>query len=108
MKKMIFTLTLFAAAIVAIATYSRVLPKIAFAESPQAKDQANEERAIRELNAAVEAGWNKHDAPVLDQAFVKDCEPGNAFGERISGHDKLVKTHPALFARALRGKCQRL
>jgi uncharacterized protein (TIGR02246 family) len=108
MKKTTFTLTVFAAAIVAIATYSRVLPKIAFAESPQVKDQANEERAIRELNAAVEAAWNKHDAPVMDQAFVEDCDLVNVFGEWISGHDKLVKIHTALFAGPLRDSYQRM
>src|SRR5260370_41067171 len=102
MKKMIFTLTLFAAAIVAIATYSRVLPKIAFAESPQAKDQANEERAIRELNAAVEAGWNKHGAPVMDPAFVKDCNLLNVLGVGISRHGKLVKIHAELVRVPLR------
>ncbi len=107
MKKTIFSLTLFAAAIVAIATYSRVLPKIAFAESPQAKDQANEERAIREHTAAVEAAWNKHDAAAMDQGFVEDCDFVNVFGEWISGRDKLVKIHAALFAGPFRESYKR-
>jgi uncharacterized protein (TIGR02246 family) len=108
MKKTIFTLTLLAAAIVAFATYPRMFSKIAFAETPQAEDLAGEERAIRELNAAVEAAWNKHDAPAMDQAFVEDCDLVNVFGEWISGHDKLVKTHTALFAGPLRESYQRM
>jgi uncharacterized protein (TIGR02246 family) len=108
MKKAIFTLTLLAAAIVAYTTYPRMFPKIAFAESPQAEGLASEERAIRELNAAVEAAWNKHDAPAMDQAFVEDCDLVNVFGEWISGHDKLVKTHTALFAGPLRESYQRM
>jgi uncharacterized protein (TIGR02246 family) len=108
MKKAIFTLTLLAAAIVAYTTYPRMFPKIAFAESPQAEGMASEERAIRELNAAVEAAWNKHDAPAMDQAFVEDCDLVNVFGEWISGHDKLVKTHTALFAGPLRESYQRM
>jgi hypothetical protein len=75
MKKAIVTLAVFTTASVAIATYSsRMLPKIAFAESTQAKEQPNDEKAIREMNAAVESAWNKHDAPTLDQSFVEDCD----------------------------------
>ena len=107
-EKAIFTLVVFAAAWIAVATYSRMLPKIVFAKSAQAKDQANEERAIRELNSAVEAAWNKHDAPLMDQAFVNDCDLVNVFGEWISGHDKLVKIHTALFAGPLRDSYQRM
>jgi len=73
----------------------------------QAKEQSNEERAIRDLNAAVEAAWNKHDASAMDQPFVADCDFVNVFGEWISGHDKLVKTHTALFAGPLRGSYKR-
>ncbi len=48
MKKAIVTFAVLTAASVAIATYSsRMLPKIAFAESTQAKEQPNDERAIR-------------------------------------------------------------
>lgn len=107
-KKIISTLVVFAAAYIAIATYSNMLPKIAFAKSAQAQEQANEERAIRELNAAVEAAWNKHDAPAMDQAFVEDCDLVNVFGEWISGHDKLVKIHTTLFAGPLRDSYQRM
>jgi uncharacterized protein (TIGR02246 family) len=95
--KAIFTLVAFAAACIANATYSNMFPKIAFAKSAQAQEQANEERVIREQNAAVEAAWNKHDAATLDQSFVEDCDFVNVFGEWISGRDKLVKTHAALF-----------
>lgn len=56
----------------------------------------------------MEAAWNKHDAPVMDQAFVKDCDLVNVFGEWISGHDKLVKIHTALFAGPLRDSYQRM
>jgi hypothetical protein len=97
MKKAIFTLVAFSAAWIANATYSNMFPKIAFAKSAQAQEQANEERIIREQNAAVEAAWNKHDAATLDQSFVEDCDFVNVFGEWISCRDKLVKTHAALF-----------
>jgi uncharacterized protein (TIGR02246 family) len=106
-KKAIFTLVVFAAACIAIATYSKLLPKIAFAESAQAQEQANEERAIREQNASVEAAWNKHDAAAMDQSFVEDCDFVNVFGEWISGRDKLVKTHTALFAGPFRESYKR-
>jgi uncharacterized protein (TIGR02246 family) len=107
-KKAISSLVVFAVACMAIATCSKMLPKIAFAESAQAQQQANEERAIWELNAAVEAGWNKHDAAAMDQSFVEDCDLVNVFGEWISGHDKLVKIHTALFAGPLRDSYQRM
>jgi uncharacterized protein (TIGR02246 family) len=97
-KKAIFTLVAFAAACIANASYSNMFPKIAFAKSAQAQEQTNEERVIREQNAAVEAAWNKHDAATLDQSFVEDCDFVNVFGEWISGRNKLVKTHATLFA----------
>jgi uncharacterized protein (TIGR02246 family) len=107
-KKAIVTLMVFAAASVAIATYSsKMLPKIAFAESTQAKEQPSDERAIREMNAAVEAAWNKHDAATLDQRFVEDCDFVNVFGEWISTRDKLVKIHTALFAGPFRESYKR-
>jgi uncharacterized protein (TIGR02246 family) len=108
MKKSIVTLALFIAIFVAIATYSsRMLPKIAFAESTEAKEQPNDEAAIRAMNATVEAAWNKHDAPTLDQSWVEDCDFINVFGEWISTRDKLVKIHTALFAGPFRESYKR-
>ena len=108
MKKGIVTLAVFTATCVAIATYSsRMLSKIAFAESTQAKEQPNDEAAIREMNAAVEAAWNKHDAPTLDQGWVEDCDFINVFGEWIFTRDKLVKIHTALFAGPFRESYKR-
>jgi len=108
MKKAIVTLAVVTTTCVAIATYSsRMLPKIAFAESTPANERENDERAIREMNAAVEAAWNKHDAPTLDQSFVEDCDFINVFGEWISTRDKLVKIHTALFAGPFRESYKR-
>ena len=98
---------LFAATTVTIAIQPWPFAQIALTAPLQAKEQPNEERAIRELNAAVEAGWNKHDASAMDQPFVADCDFVNVFGEWISGHDKLVKTHTALFAGPLRESYKR-
>ena len=106
-KKAIFTLVVFAATWIAIATYSKMLPKIVFAKSAQTQEQANEETLIREQNAAVEAAWNKHDAAAMDQSFVEDCDFVNIFGEWISGHDNLVKIHTALFAGPFRESYRR-
>ena len=73
----------------------------------QEQEQANEERVIREQNAAVEAAWNKHDAVAMDQSFVEDCDFVNIFGEWISGHDNLVKIHTDLFAGPFRESYRR-
>jgi uncharacterized protein (TIGR02246 family) len=108
MPKTIVTLVLVFAAAVGIVIRARILPLIAHAESRQEKDRANDERAIRDLNAGVEAAWNKHDAPAMDQVWAEDCDLVNVFGEWISGHDKLVKTHTALFAGPLRDSYQRM
>ena len=108
MKKAIVTLAVFTSAFVGIAKYSsRMVPNIALAGSNQAKEQPNDETAIREMNAAVEAAWNKHDAPTLDQGWVEDCDFINVFGEWISTRDKLVKTHTALFAGPFRESYKR-
>jgi len=84
-----------------------MFPKIAFAESTLANEQENDERAIREMNAAAEAAWNKHDAPTLDQSWVEDSDFINVFGEWISTRDKLVKIHTALFAGPFRESYKR-
>jgi len=76
--------------------------------SPQAKDQAKEENAILELNAAVEAAWNRHDAATMDKDFVEDCDFVNVFGEWIRGRDNLVKIHSALFTGPLRENYKRI
>jgi len=101
------TMVVFATTFIAIAMHSRMFTKIAFAKSPQANEQSNDEKAIRELNAAAEAAWNKHDAVAMDQPFIEDCDFVNVFGEWISGHDNLVKTHAFLFAGPLRESYRR-
>ncbi len=106
-KNAMVTLVAFASASVAIAMHSKIFPKAVFAESPQASEQSNDEKTIRELNAAAEAAWNKHDAATMDQHFVADCDFVNVFGEWISGRDNLVKTHTFLFAGPLRESYRR-
>jgi len=106
-KKVIVTLVVFVASSFAIVIHSKVFPKIAFAESPQTNERSNDERAIRELNASTEAAWNNHDAAAMDQPFVEDCDFVNVFGEWISGRDKLIKTHTAVFAGPLRESYKR-
>jgi uncharacterized protein (TIGR02246 family) len=106
-KKTIVAGLLSAATTLTIAIQAKPFAQIALHASLQAKAQPDEERAIREQNAAVEAAWNKHDASVMDQSFVEDCDFVNVFGEWISGHDKLVKTHTALFAGPFRESYKR-
>ena len=106
-KKAIFTLVVFAATWIAISTYSKMLPKIVFAKSAQTQEQANDERVIRELNAAVEAGWNEHDAAAMDQSWAEDCDFVSIFGDWISSRDNLIKGHTALFAGPFRERYQR-
>ncbi|HET8925651.1 MAG TPA: SgcJ/EcaC family oxidoreductase [Candidatus Acidoferrum sp.] len=58
--------------------------------------------------ASGQAGWNKHDAVAMDKDFVDDCDFVNVFGEWISGHEKLVRIHTALFAGPLRESYMRM
>jgi len=106
-KKAFFALVVFAATWIAVATYSKMLPKIVFAKLAQTQEHANDERVIREQVAAVEAAWNKHDAAAMDQNYVEDCDFVNIFGEWISGRDSLIKIHTALFAGPFRERYQR-
>src|SRR5215467_12279239 len=87
-----------AAASFVIAISQRALPAVTLAESIDGREQTNEDLAIRELIASGQAGWNSHDAAAMDKDFVEDCDFVNVFGELISGREKLLRIHTALFA----------
>lgn len=106
-KKGVVTLLLFVATTVAMAVEAGPFPVITLDASLRAREQADDEKAIREMNATIEEAWNKHDASAMDQPFVEDCDFVNVFGEWISGRDKLVKTHAALFAGPFRESYKR-
>lgn len=48
--------------------------------------------ALQRQRQALEAAWNKHDAPALSAFFAEDADLTTAFGRRALGRAEILKT----------------
>ena len=69
-----------------------LFPALAFAQS----DRAADEKAIREIEAKWEAGWNRHDVPGMISLMAPDADFVNLAGEQFHGREAFAKSLEAL------------